>query len=303
MDKVTFTSEGIKCAALLGVPNGGGEHRHPAVVLGHGFGVRKESLIEHVRHLTAAGFVTLAIDYRTVGESGGEPRVSLIPHDHVEDFRNAISWLQGRDDVDPQRIGIWGTSFGGGVVMMTAARDRRVKAVVAAAPIVNGRRWIESLWGGARFSELRELVDRDRVQRYPSGEGGRIVIAGSEMPAVLYADERTLRQDKRSQEQGGRPLLESSYDMTLASLEKVLEWEPDRFIELISPTPLLIVTPGKWDVMHRYEDIRAAYREAGEPKRIVLLPCEQMDIYVPPFLTQALDETVAWFRQHMSEGG
>src|SRR5690348_9266519 len=107
MDKVIFTSEGLKCAGLLGVPAGGEGVRHPAIVLGHGFGVRKESLIDDAEYLTAAGFLTLAIDYRSFGESGGEPRGSLFPLNEVEDFRNAISWLQQREDVDPDRIGIW----------------------------------------------------------------------------------------------------------------------------------------------------------------------------------------------------
>src|SRR6516165_7947428 len=150
MDKVMFISEGVKCAAYLGVPRGAAGNRHPAIVLGHGFGIRKESLVVEAEHLTAAGFATIAIDYRTFGESGGEPRGSLFPLNEVEDFRNAITYLQRRDDVDPNRIGIWGASFGGGVVIMTAALDRRVRAVVAMAPIVNGRRWLELVWGGAK---------------------------------------------------------------------------------------------------------------------------------------------------------
>src|SRR5438093_5467050 len=140
MDKVTFFSEGIPCSAFCGLP-ANDTARHPAIVLGHGFGVRKESLVTEAEHLTHAGFVTLAIDYRTLGESGGEPRGSIFPYNQVEDFRNAITWLQRRDDVDRDRIGIWGASFGGGVVIMTAALDQRVRAVVAMAPIVNGRKW------------------------------------------------------------------------------------------------------------------------------------------------------------------
>ena len=37
MDKVSFTSEGLKCAAFLGIPKGAPGTRHPAIVLGHGF--------------------------------------------------------------------------------------------------------------------------------------------------------------------------------------------------------------------------------------------------------------------------
>jgi cephalosporin-C deacetylase-like acetyl esterase len=79
MEKVTFISEGTPCSAYLCLPESGGTERHPGVVLGHGFGIRKESLVVEAEHLAAAGFVALAIDYRTFGESGGEPRGSLIP--------------------------------------------------------------------------------------------------------------------------------------------------------------------------------------------------------------------------------
>jgi alpha-beta hydrolase superfamily lysophospholipase len=300
MEKVSFSSEGVDCAGLLGIPAAAAGERHPAIVLGHGFGVLKESLIDEAEFLTAAGFLTLAIDYRSFGESGGEPRGSLFPLNEVEDFRNAISWLQRRDDVDPDRIGIWGASFGGGVVMMTAALDRRVRAVVAMAPIVNGRRWLDSVWGGARFEQLRDLVEADRRLRYNVGVGGRIPIGGTDLPAVLLADERGGRQHLWSMENRGRPLLYGTSDITLQSVEKVIEWEPDRFIELISPKPLLIVTPGQWDVMHRFDHIREAYLRAGEPKRLIPLPCEQMDVYLPPWQTRAIEYAAAWFQEYVA---
>ena len=299
MEKVTFLSEGVECAAFLGLPEGAAGERRPAIALGHGFGIRKESLIVEAEHLAAAGFVTLAIDYRTFGESGGEPRGSLFPLNEVEDFRNAITYLQNREDVHPDRIGIWGASFGGGVVIMTAALDRRVRAVVAMAPIVNGRRWLELVWGGAKFEDLRDLVEADRLERYQTGVGGRIQLAGSPWPAVLQTDPRGNRGQERSLAEFGRPLLEGTSDITIASVEKVLEWEPDRFIDRITPRPLLIVTPGQWDVMHRFEHTIQAYARAGEPKKIVPLACEQMDVYLPPWQNRALEYAEAWYREYL----
>jgi fermentation-respiration switch protein FrsA (DUF1100 family) len=299
MEKVTFASGGVLCAAYLGVPVGGDGAPRAAVVLGHGFGIRKESLVTEAEHLTAAGFVTLAIDYRTFGESGGEPRGSLFPLNEVEDFRNAISYLQHRADVDPERVGIWGVSFGGGVVLMTAAIDRRVRAVVAVAPIVNGRRWLNANWGNARFEQLRELVEADRTHRWEGGQGARIAGGGTELPAALALDERGGRANEWSMAERGRPLLKGTADLTVESLEKILEWEPDLFIDRISPRPLLIVTPGGWDVMHIFEHISEAYARAGEPKRLIPLRCDQMDVYLPPWQDVALDHATAWFVNHL----
>jgi cephalosporin-C deacetylase-like acetyl esterase len=74
----------------------------------------------------------------------------------VEDFRNAISWIQARDDVDPERIGLWGASFAGALVSYTAAVDRRVKATVAMVPVTDGYEWMRLLRSREYFEELLE---------------------------------------------------------------------------------------------------------------------------------------------------
>jgi dienelactone hydrolase len=66
------------------------------------------------------------IPFRYFGDSEGEPRSQLFPLHQVEDVRNAITWLSSQPEVDPQRIGIWGTSYGGGIVVTF---DRRIRAV------------------------------------------------------------------------------------------------------------------------------------------------------------------------------
>ena len=297
MEKVFFESEGAKCAGFLGIPEGDAGKRHPAIVLGHGFGIRKESLIDEAEYLTRAGFVTLAFEYRSLGESEGEPRGSIVPLNQVEDFRNAISFVQRRAEVDPERVGIWGASFGGGVVIRTASVDRRVKCVVAMAPIVNGRRWLDGVWGGSRFHKLREIIEADREKRYDGEPGGHLVIGAEDLPAVLPIDERGGRQNARSMAERGRPLLEGTGQISIASIEKVIEWEPDRYIELVSPTPLLVVTPGQWDIMHRFDHIKEMWQRAGEPKKLIPLACEQMEVYLPPWQTRALEHAEAWFKE------
>ena len=129
MENVWVPSGGVRVAGELGLPDGlSPEERRPGLVLGHGFGVVKQSLATEAEFFRRAGYVVLAIDYRTFGASEGEPRGQLFPLNQVEDFRNAVSYLQHRPEVDPDRIGIWGASFGGAVVIWTAAVDRRVKA-------------------------------------------------------------------------------------------------------------------------------------------------------------------------------
>jgi dipeptidyl aminopeptidase/acylaminoacyl peptidase len=112
---VAFTSQGLRCAGWLYTPDDRrpGERR-PAIVMAHGFSAVKEMhLASFAERFCAAGFVTLVFDYRYFGDSEGGPRSQLFPHEQHEDYRSAITWVSLRDDVDPTRIGVWGSSYSG----------------------------------------------------------------------------------------------------------------------------------------------------------------------------------------------
>src|SRR2546427_4209396 len=140
---VKFKSGGINCAADLYLPPDFNPSRsHPGLVLGHGTAQTKKSLVNQGEYFSRAGYVVLAIDYRSFGDSEGEPRGQLFPLNQVEDFRNGVSFLQRVPGVDPKRIGIWGTSYSGGVGMYAAPVDQRIKAVVEQGAGVGHYRWM-----------------------------------------------------------------------------------------------------------------------------------------------------------------
>ena len=88
--------------------------------------------------MASAGHVVLAYDHRNFGDSDGEPRQELDPWLQVRDYRHAITFAQTLDGVDPDRVGIWGTSYAGGHVLVVGAIDRRVGCVVAQVPTISG---------------------------------------------------------------------------------------------------------------------------------------------------------------------
>jgi predicted alpha/beta hydrolase len=111
VEQVMFRSGPVRCAADLYLPDGSDDRAPaPAVVMGHSVVMVKEALGPHAEHLALAGFVVLAVDWRTVGSSEGEPRCQWIPQWQVEDLRAGVSHLRGRPEVDPERIGLWGHS-------------------------------------------------------------------------------------------------------------------------------------------------------------------------------------------------
>jgi fermentation-respiration switch protein FrsA (DUF1100 family) len=300
-EKVTFLSGDTVCAGDLYMPEDmKPEERRPGIVIGHGFGVVKKSLVEVGKHFSNAGYVTLAIDYRTFGESAGEPRGQLFPLNQVEDFRNAISFLQAHPTVDRDRIGIWGTSFGGAVAIYTAAVDLRVKTVVTQVPVVNGRRWMQALHNSAGWDALLLRLQEDRDRRYrgepsaavpPTQRGGPDGIVPMDPRTMVVFEEYTART--------GQPLITADPLITLESVEKVIEFFPENVIQYIAPRPVHIVTTERRDVIHLLEQIQDAYKKANEPKKLILLPFEAYDLYWDPGRKAALDAAVACFNRYI----
>ena len=135
---VTFDSWGERCAAWLYVPDGAAAPM-PCVVLGHGWtAIREARLDAFAERFAAAGLAALAFDYRHFGASEGEPRQLLDIRRQLADWAAAVAWVRSQPEFDADRVALWGSSFSGGHVITTAARDRRIAAVVAQVPFVDG---------------------------------------------------------------------------------------------------------------------------------------------------------------------
>lgn len=159
---VTIWSDGTRMAGDLYLPKNRKEgEKLPAIVFCAGTGGTKGGTGGRLGPIFAEkGYVALAFDYRGWGESESqlmavEPqpkpdekgelsikvkalRWQMNYTDQTEDIRAAISFLAGEPLVDPQRIGIMGSSYGGGLVTYMAGNDPRVKCVVAQVPGLGG---------------------------------------------------------------------------------------------------------------------------------------------------------------------
>jgi cephalosporin-C deacetylase-like acetyl esterase len=111
----------------------------PTLVMAHGFSaIKEQGLDEYATVFCQGGFAALVYDHRNLGTSDGEPRGEIIPYDQLRDYRDAITFALTLPVVDQEHIGIWGTSYSGGHVIVVAAIDRRVKCVVAQFPYLGG---------------------------------------------------------------------------------------------------------------------------------------------------------------------
>ena len=135
----SFESRGTRCAATLTVDDAVAEP--PVVVLADGFGCERSwRLPAFAERFAERGLAALAFDYRRFGDSEGMPRNLVTPRGHRADWRAAVAHARGLDGVDGDRIGLWGSSFSGGHVLATAARDGAIDAVVAQVPFSDGVR-------------------------------------------------------------------------------------------------------------------------------------------------------------------
>src|SRR5262245_24649274 len=129
---VTFPSAGLKLSGVVRVPGdiAPGERR-PAFLVLHGFGSNKMggNVLRPCDTLEKFGYVTLRFDMRGCGESEGE-KGRVICLEHVEDTKNALTFLAKHPAVEPDRIGLIGSSFGGAVAVYTGGVDPRVAAVI-----------------------------------------------------------------------------------------------------------------------------------------------------------------------------
>ena len=153
--------------ARLVLPGGGGERPGPAVVMAHGFSAVKEMYLDSFAEVfAAAGLNVLVFDNRCFGASDGEPRQEIDPWAQVRDYRHAITYASTVPEVDPDRIGIWGSSYSGGHVLVVAAIDRRVKAVVSQVPLISGHANLRALVRADFIAGFREMFDADRLARF-----------------------------------------------------------------------------------------------------------------------------------------
>jgi dipeptidyl aminopeptidase/acylaminoacyl peptidase len=118
---------------------GPSQKRYPAISMAHGYaGVKEHGLKRFAQAFAAAGFVVLVHDHRNFGASDGAVRHDIDPWRQIADWRRAISFLESHPDVDSDRIGLWGTSYAGGHVLVLGATDRRIRAVVSQVPTISG---------------------------------------------------------------------------------------------------------------------------------------------------------------------
>ncbi len=190
--EVTFLSrDGTKLAGWF-VPAGGAPS--PGIVLSHGHGRSRSELLPHANFLHQAGYAVLVFDYRHRGESEGtEVTMGLREQD---DLQGAIDHIVVQPEVDARHIGVAGLSMGSVVALLVAARDERIRTIVAECPYSAAdaimTRALEHFYHLPRFPfavAAKWLIERRLGQSIDVADAIDVIRRIAPRPIFLIADE------------------------------------------------------------------------------------------------------------------
>ncbi|MFE7243125.1 alpha/beta hydrolase [Streptomyces sp. NPDC057580] len=297
-ETVHFGSEGDQIEAHLYLPDNLSEPP-PVVVMAGGWCYVKE-LVQpiYAEAFARAGLAALVFDYRRLGGSEGTPRQHLDPHDQMEDYRNAISYLETRDDVDATRLGAWGISYSGGHVLILGATDPRIRCVVSIVPVVDGLTTLKQAHGTIGFRRLRETIAESRRKLYSTGQHSYIPHASTDpvndvVTWPFPASQPLFEWLKATQ----GPRYENS--ATVASTEMLLSYSVYPHVQRLIDTPTMMVVAEGDD--HTMWDLEIeAFHQISTPKKQlkVVEKSNHHGLYRDHDRIAAVaDECAAWFTQ------
>ena len=288
---VEFYSEGFKLCGDVYTPDDlqSGEQR-AAVLLCHGYtGVKDLYLPDNARVLNEAGYVVMTFDYKGWGDSEGS-RSRLAPYSRVMDVQAAMTFLGLQPEVDAERIGLYGTSYGGATVSWVGAVDARAKCIVSVVGIGNGARWMSRVRRVDEWFDLLERSEQDRNKRATTGKSEMV-----DRSEILLPDRQSAELAAAARR--GNPAAVGT--IPLEYVDDTIGFNPEWIVDRISPRPILFITSDN-DRLVLPEESEQLYAHAKEPKKLVVLKdCGHYEVYAEPAFSEVMAATLEWYAQYL----
>ncbi len=272
----------------------------PGIVMAHGFSAVKEMCLDSFAEVfCAGGLAVLVYDHRNFGTSDGEPRQEINPWAQARDYRHALGWLGQRPEVDGARLGIWGSSFSGGEVLVVGACDERVKAVVANVPLA-GLPGVDYGDTRARFEAVRAMLLDESGRGLADTEG---VVMG---PVCVVPEPGVDLQPFLPQPESVEFFLQLGREQVATWQNRVTlrnafgtepQYDPGVCVAYLGK-PLLMVVASE-DRLAETAITLDAFERASEPKRLELIAGHHFVPYTGAAFTQASSAARDFFLQHL----
>jgi fermentation-respiration switch protein FrsA (DUF1100 family) len=256
--RVRFESDGIELAGVLHIPDGTPPGRRlPSFLVLHGFmGSKDESHAElQARLLCDFGYAALRFDMRGCGDSGGR-RGYVLCLDQVADTRNALTWLADQPEIDAERIGVIGHSFGAAVAIYTAGVDRRVAAVISSCGWGHGERKFRGQHPTPEaWEKFTGMLEQGRAHKARTGE----TLWVSRWDVVPIPEQLRQHLPKKAQTQVPVDTAQSMYD-----------FRAEDVVAQIASRPLMLLHTADDTITPTEQSIRL-FEKAGQPAELFLI--------------------------------
>ena len=263
--EVEFPSEGAMLRGLLFLPESE-SRRRPVVIMAHGTSATVYMVADkYAEAFSRAGLAVLLYDHRNFGRSEGEPRQEINPWVQCRGYRDAVKFVERLDEVDPERIALWGDSYTGGEVIVVGAIEQRVKAIVAQTPVF-GAEPPEVEPSRANFDIIKETLLGGDV-------GGSPETTVGPMPVVSFDQAGTPSLLKPIQafrwfiDYGGRAGTRWINSVTRVVPATPVPYNPTLCAPFVRAHTLLMVAPDDEMVHANYAVARQAYELIPGPKQ------------------------------------
>ncbi|KAA0091387.1 alpha/beta fold hydrolase [Mycolicibacterium sp. P1-18] len=290
---VTFISGGTPCAAWLyrpdGVPN------PPIVVMAHGFAAFRELRLDaYAERFAQAGYAALVFDYRSWGASGGEPRRILDIKAQQADWSAALAYARHLDGIDTTRVVSWGSSFGGGHVLVHASHDHDLAAAIVQVPHVTGP--------ASAFAQSPKLVSRlivaglrDQVGAWLGRPPYRVAAIGRPGDVAMMTSPGAADLVERMAGDRREELLAEN-DVAARIALRVPLYSPGRYAAKITAPTLVQLATGDDVTPYATAQEIVSRIPKGEVKSY---DCSHFEPYLDPHFEQIITDQIDFLNRHV----
>ncbi|MEV0081806.1 alpha/beta hydrolase [Saccharopolyspora sp. NPDC050642] len=292
---VRFPSNGMMLAGHLHTPDTPSAAPSPAIVVGHpATGVKEQTAAIYAQRLAEQGFVALTFDAAYQGESEGEPRGLEDPFQRADDFRNAVSYLTTRDDVDAERIGVLGICASGGYVPFAAQTDHRMKAVATVSGVD-----LPGFFRAGDPAAFEALVAQAGQARSEEAAGKPVRMVPVLPDSIDESTPKAVAEffDYYKTPRAQHPRSIGAY--ALRSVDKLAQYDSYAEVDKIAPRPLLMIAGSEAETLPFSQ---GAVAKAGDTAELFEIEgATHVDLYDrDEYVTPAAVKLTEFFNQHLA---
>lgn len=261
----------------------------PVIILCHGFcGIQELLLPRFAEAFARSGYGAVTFDYRGFGASGGEPG-RLVPAMQIEDIHTVIAFVKELPSIDATRVGLWGTSLGGGHVLAVAASDASIKGVVSQLGFADGEQVVTRNMPEAQKLALVAMLERMHEKKQSTGKEMFVPITKvlTDPQSKAFVDENRQRY----------PALDIK--IPFLTVHEMLNYKPRAYADRVT-CPVLVVVAGEDGVNPPDHGIELFEALTATVKKLhVEENAGHYDMYEGRHFESSIDKQIDWFREHV----